>query len=307
MAQLNQAQQLLERARELKLAKTQGRLLAARGLVGSARGVLERHVGALLAENDRLVEQFDGLPVMVNPISIMGKSHDELAHSSILAWLLDPRANHGLGDAMLRALLGRSDSLQAEELALSPGDLDARVAREVQLGPGIVDLLVVLPSVVASIEVKVFAVEDKIGRGTDAGPQTLVYRQALEDARGRAAALRRFGPDAIRLAGDNPAVLSFFVRPAGRDPAGDGRTTSLDWLDVEGDLRRALQRSDVRPAAKQMIQAFRSTLLEVSGSKPPAMSHIVKLRRLVDRRGRVDPLLALLQLRTVLKEGQVRD
>ena len=40
-----------------------------------------------------------------NPINIMGMKHMEIRHSKILAWLLNPNENHGLGDEVLKRFL----------------------------------------------------------------------------------------------------------------------------------------------------------------------------------------------------------
>lgn len=42
--------------------------------------------------------------------SILGRERRETYHSAMLAWLLDPLAPHGLGDAFLQAFLGICDS-----------------------------------------------------------------------------------------------------------------------------------------------------------------------------------------------------
>lgn len=43
-----------------------------------------------------------------NPIKVMGMERMEIRHSNILGWLLDPRENHGLGDAFLRSFLSQA-------------------------------------------------------------------------------------------------------------------------------------------------------------------------------------------------------
>ena len=42
-----------------------------------------------------------------NPLKILKIEHFEIRHSNVLAWLLDPRENHGLGEAFLKKLLVR--------------------------------------------------------------------------------------------------------------------------------------------------------------------------------------------------------
>ena len=50
----------------------------------------------------------------LNIFEILGMTHAEVRHSNMLAWLIDPRKNHGLGDAVLRGILERvADNLPA--------------------------------------------------------------------------------------------------------------------------------------------------------------------------------------------------
>lgn len=71
-----------------------------------------------------------------NPIRIMGMDRMEIRHSAILAWLLDPKETHGLGDAFLKALLaealrGRSGVGGPTAIDISQSDLrDVEVRRE---------------------------------------------------------------------------------------------------------------------------------------------------------------------------------
>ncbi len=46
-----------------------------------------------------------GRPRTFNIFEAMGATRQELRHSDFLAFLLDPHQTHGLGDALLRALL----------------------------------------------------------------------------------------------------------------------------------------------------------------------------------------------------------
>lgn len=71
-----------------------------------------------------------------NPIRIMGMDRMEIRHSAILAWLLDPKETHGLGDGFLKAFLGealrgRSGRGGPTAIEVSQSDLrDAEVRRE---------------------------------------------------------------------------------------------------------------------------------------------------------------------------------
>ncbi len=53
------------------------------------------------------IERIEGLSNRFNVFETIGFVDQELMHSNFLASLLDPRQNHGLGDALLRKLLDR--------------------------------------------------------------------------------------------------------------------------------------------------------------------------------------------------------
>lgn len=55
-------------------------------------------------------------PPRFNILSALGLSRQELRHSALLAYLLDPREPHGLGDSFARALLGQVAPLLPESL-----------------------------------------------------------------------------------------------------------------------------------------------------------------------------------------------
>ncbi|MDK1492465.1 PD-(D/E)XK nuclease family protein [Sinorhizobium sp. 7-81] len=82
-----------------------------------------------------------------NPIRTMRMDGMEIRHSSILAWLLDPRETHGLSDRFLRGFLceamrGQSALGSPTALEIAQADLrDAEVRREWQQ----IDIFVLLP------------------------------------------------------------------------------------------------------------------------------------------------------------------
>jgi len=59
-----------------------------------------------------------------NVFDILGQSHREDAHSSFLAWALNPAQSHGFGDAFLREFMRRSVKQEP------PSRVDLRVSRE---------------------------------------------------------------------------------------------------------------------------------------------------------------------------------
>ena len=61
-------------------------------------------------ENDELERLEDALATF-NLFEVLGITEMETRHSAFLAWLLDPKGSHGLGDYFLRAFLARCASL----------------------------------------------------------------------------------------------------------------------------------------------------------------------------------------------------
>ena len=68
-------------------------------------GLLE----ALLQDDD--LERLEDITQEFNIFEVLGAVRQELRHSSFLAWLLDPSANHGLGDYFLKRFLWRTAAL----------------------------------------------------------------------------------------------------------------------------------------------------------------------------------------------------
>lgn len=87
-------------------------------------------------------------------LSIIGRSRWETYHSALLAWLLDPNMQHGLGTRFLEALVSRCFPDEAF------GTLsDAWSQCEVQCGGGQVDIVVWSSALTLVIENKVDALE----------------------------------------------------------------------------------------------------------------------------------------------------
>ena len=61
-----------------------------------------------------------------NPIKIMEVEQKEIKHSNILAWLLKPEENHGLGDTFLKAFL--SEALRGQRSTGRPSALEVSQA-----------------------------------------------------------------------------------------------------------------------------------------------------------------------------------
>ena len=96
---------------------------------------------------DPSLESLDRALSKFNLFITLGIDHDELSHSRVIAWLLRPSGNHGLGDLFLRPFL-KAAATRAQALgidAVSPEDVNnlhldnVEIARERQN----IDLLVV--------------------------------------------------------------------------------------------------------------------------------------------------------------------
>ena len=118
----------------------------------------------------RQAKEFDAL-------SFLGLSGLEKTHSDILAWLLNPRENHGAGDCFLKHFLAETGVLTPEEIRSydwSGTTVRREWANEVEAGPGSLDILVLnqQANFVCAIENKTFSGEhdDQLTR----------YRKALK-------------------------------------------------------------------------------------------------------------------------------
>lgn len=52
--------------------------------------------------NNQLLDRLDSTLNEFNPIKVMKADQFEIRHSNILAWLLNPKENHYLGDMVLK-------------------------------------------------------------------------------------------------------------------------------------------------------------------------------------------------------------
>ena len=90
--------------------------------------------------SDPALERLETLLAEFNLFNVLGVTRSELQHSRVIAWLLDPRESHGLGDYFLRNFLSQAATIAEEReikcLAFTPADFDGwkftnvEVARE---------------------------------------------------------------------------------------------------------------------------------------------------------------------------------
>lgn len=88
-------------------------------------------------------------------LAIIGKQRDELVHSRMIGWLLDPCGHHRIGASLLQAVLARVGIPVPSPTALAR----ARVRLEVPIAQGRMDIVVEAPQLYLVIENKVDALE----------------------------------------------------------------------------------------------------------------------------------------------------
>lgn len=107
------------------------------------------------------LEKLEEIASQFNIFEALGIEQQELRHSDFLAWLLNPRETHGLGDYFLKKFLLRSAALANNEKqsGLSPIDVDTTDFSQatVQREQGHIDILIVNKA-----NLSVCAIENKI-------------------------------------------------------------------------------------------------------------------------------------------------
>lgn len=173
----------------------------------------------------------------INLFRVLGISQTEIRHSNLLAWLLDPRGNHQLGNAVLREFLRdiivNGQVNECFELLLSNQN-DFIVRREWKH----IDILLIsyATKTVIAIENKVNARESKT--------QLNRYRNILEEEFKRE---------------ERWAHVYLFLTPDGDEPS-DANWDILTYEDIVGDIERALQGLDLLPEVKLLIENYLDVL-----------------------------------------------
>jgi hypothetical protein len=130
------------------------RLLLAWGQVASSQFV--QPVGSLLAEVETSLAAGRWRKTHWNMFEVLGRPRLEMAHSRAIAWLMNPREAHGLGDAFLRKFF------ESAQLPIPPGTIGAVVATEKTLPSGRrVDIEVSAPGWTLVVENKIDAPESE--------------------------------------------------------------------------------------------------------------------------------------------------
>lgn len=143
--------------------------------VETAQTELDRKaLEAFVVENEDL-ERLEAVLGQFNIFEAIGVVQQEVRHSDFLAYLIDPRGNHGLRDAFIKRLLQKALTSNNAALPISPIDLDlwdlslARVLREEHR----IDILLLDETHELAV-----VIENKIG-GQEHGGQLRRYREAV--------------------------------------------------------------------------------------------------------------------------------
>ena len=169
----------------------------------------------------------------VNLFDVLKVSKKEIYHSNMLAWLLDPNENHGLGEAFLKGILQKLVENDEEgkydvfDILLS--DLYSfSVFREWKK----IDILLV-----SEKEKKLFAIENKVG-SHEHDNQLDRYRDTLEK--------------------DYPEYKRFylFLTPGGEEPSDSVNWEVLTYTDVIDVLERSVKRIELQADVDLMIKNY---------------------------------------------------
>ncbi|MGI4789257.1 MAG: PD-(D/E)XK nuclease family protein, partial [Janthinobacterium lividum] len=132
----------------------------------------------VFAENNSELAQLEKLLKRFNLFEAIGVIRQELRHSDLLACLLDPRQNHGLGTLFIRELLDAVSLTPYGDFVASPFDLDLSVP----------DQVLVLrewrhTDILILDEANQFAVilENKIDTGEHSGQLERYYKHVLDE------------------------------------------------------------------------------------------------------------------------------
>lgn len=253
---------------------------------------------------DRLLELYRGIPSRVDVFDVLNLYGNEDRHTDFLAWLLDVRGQHGLGDRFLRTFLALTGHPSARRIARSPRDLDAAVRTRVSLPrAGIPDLAIAVPGAPGVIIICEAKIAAALTQGQNSEPQTTSYRKwvekhSLDDL------LACFGPMRIDSRGRFDTVL-VFLRAQRNQEAEPGVSAPkyqyIEYLSIERVLGRLVQDGDLPPSSRSLIQQFRTSVL---AGGLPGLDPLASLRQLRLLRSVEDPLarthLGATRLRQIL-------
>lgn len=182
----------------------------------------EEQFDNLQREKWRLVEEGLWIHGRSDLLGVLGLERDELTHSRMIAWLLDPCARHGLGIRVLGGIL---------ELFQRPSDASleqVRITREVSLLDSRLDIVVKAPRFHLVIENKIDAQEG--------AEQCATYSKHLPDA------------------------LCILLSPDGRQSNTESTFRPLRYAQLAAILRRALSETTNAESGRRVAEDYLLTL-----------------------------------------------
>jgi hypothetical protein len=185
---------------------------------------LQSRITSLVADPN--FEQIRSKLTKFNFFEAIRAQRQEVRHSAFLAFLLDPRKNHGLGDAFLKRFLKRS--LKAEASFSYPGPNDFQVERE-------------------NMHVDIFLHDEKhslaviIENKIDSGEHGNQLENYWNETRGR-----------------YQELFGIYLTPAGEKPEGSDHYVPFSYADVADliDEILASEKATCAPAVKMVCQHY---------------------------------------------------
>ena len=180
-----------------------------------------------------------------NLFRVLGITRDELSHSAFLAWLLNPRQTHGLGDYVLRRFLieAAAEARSRGMSTISPVDVDAWRFLDVEVVTERHNIDILL---VGRSDGFVCPIENKIGTG-EHSDQLRRYLATVESA--------------------HPALTPFpiLLSPGGNSPVDE--SDALRWIPCSYSqvgvlVRRILEArgSTIGPNVRSFVEQYENTL-----------------------------------------------
>ena len=193
---------------------------------------------AFVVDNEDL-ERLETLIAEFNIFEAIGAVRQELRHSELLAFLLDPNENHGLGDSFLRRLLQRAVASEPSRASFSPVDLDVCELDDVEVRREweSIDILIVDPRNKIAV-----IIENKIDAGEHSGQ------------------LRRYWSTTERSF-QGYRLLGVYLTPDGEDPS-DERYIAADYALIADLVKRFLEArsSTMGPDVKTVLRHYEQML-----------------------------------------------
>lgn len=181
-----------------------------------------------------------------NCFEILRITETEIRHSNVLAWLLDPHENHGLGSAVLEQFLKCLNEelipAAADELNSNPTPLSEPYLHEFKVFREWSNIDLLLAAEDGSLEI---AIENKTRSG-EHDDQLNRYRETLEQNRDRSS---------------KPKEVCFvYLTPEGAPPSDPEHWIPMSYESVVGVIEKALEASEIEPQTEAFISQYLETI-----------------------------------------------